>query len=634
MFEEIGLQDDHNEARYIDHSEPETRTVYPDWCQVPKDELKTKNQWLRAFRRVRKDEDGAALVKYAGKQVELFGRDQTEDYMPRKRTRDVVWRLYDTFARCCDKDQYAAFIPSCEGYRTQIRGANIYSFGLMEAACSSHLSGKWAALKAGKMTTWVAIDLDYHSQGFPVDLWMRMAEALIGEFWGKGTWHIDAKQSLSGFHLVSVFKQPRNTKDALKSLRTTLERLDAKHPELMEQVRNHGAKTIADLEIYPSNKGFQDITCTASGCRIPLGKGTATITDEVRCHDNEVPQAEAYLDWLANPDRKYLPIPQVVQWIRSALEARLMAKQPEDDQSPEEPVKAPVKPKESLPETTEAKAESRIECKGRLKSILHRAFSQGDFQEMTFNKAFRLLCLTITGTKPEIDDEDCRRILMHHLDELEVKNHNLNSSKMEDHAEAVRQIEQLVKSRWNMPEESKEIFERCRQAFRGWDFEDVETWDHSAASTAKPIKIKFTKKATEVIESYFQPILQPTKPSKNLKDCKVFVKEILWLTECKERSGDGISSNYWKKLFQERRFNKYNIQKTQKQMDVINGLVECGFLQIRIKPARGITATHYELGLLGRECVLDSGALREEETAVKTAISLEGLEMELMVCKI
>ena len=314
----------------MDELEKERRpqVLIPDvasWNEVPSD-LKTKSQWKRNGRRVPK-ETPARLFKVGddswSRRIPFYSLDQTRPYKPSTRTR-AFWRYCNIFHRNSNKHDYIykrakdwSGEDEPEWSTQQISedsGLNFDFRTLSESTLRTHVNHRnvvGVKNRTGR-TNWISIDLDLHNRNEGV--FLKQAGVLLERFHG-GTWHYQVKdQDVTGIHFLLVFKEPKDLEFCTRKLRRMLQKLDSQNPQLAEEARNNGMKTLGELEIYPTrNHGF----------RLPLAKGRILMLDRhvkpIQRGQRLVGDLETYINWLDDPHRKHMPREHVLQYLQTFI---------------------------------------------------------------------------------------------------------------------------------------------------------------------------------------------------------------------------------------------------------------------------------------------------------------------------
>ena len=174
-------------------------------------------------------------------------------------------------------------------------------------------------VKSTEWTRYVLIDLDYHERD--LEVFLAQAEALLSRFHGYGTWHYQIKiGEVSGLQLIYVFEKPILLEEVITETRRQLTQLDDQHPDLVTKAKTAGMRTLADLEVYP--------TQTGNGVRLPLCRNREMLLDgplPLLLHrKNQVQDVEEYIRWLSDPKRQYMPKDRILGHLRDNAAIPLM----------------------------------------------------------------------------------------------------------------------------------------------------------------------------------------------------------------------------------------------------------------------------------------------------------------------
>ena len=220
-----------------------TLLKFEGWRDVPSN-FKTRNQWLRAGRRVPKRELPSARVIYpriiegncffgpetivldqtdessliTSQPTPLFDLSQTVLYTPGSRTL-AYWAFEDIFLLHSRKDSWIR--------KTDFSGEELEEW-LTEHedgfATKSHLRNRLTGdlirkhinqrqiigVKGGEMTRSVVIDLDYHGRN--QEVFEAQAEVLLDKIHGVGTWHFQVKRhDVTGIQFIYVLDRKQKT---------------------------------------------------------------------------------------------------------------------------------------------------------------------------------------------------------------------------------------------------------------------------------------------------------------------------------------------------------------------------------------------------------------------------------------
>ena len=265
------------------------------------DHLKTRNQWLRKYRKVKEGEKASAYTIIENEfRIKLFSLDQTVDYEPSERTL-AYWGFFDTFVQKSNRNNFL-FKKSPES-KWSTKTKEILSLNQI----IDHINQKKIiGVKGTENTRFVIIDLDYHNRDR--EIFLKQSKILIDEFYGKERWHIEVKnQDISGIHLINTFSKAVNLEKMTAYLRSVLIRLDQENPDLAVMAENVGMTSFSKVEIYPEENG--------NGIRLPLSSGRRVFInrelDLIRKNGREVQDIVGYMNWLSDDKNR--------QWMSKEL---------------------------------------------------------------------------------------------------------------------------------------------------------------------------------------------------------------------------------------------------------------------------------------------------------------------------
>lgn len=333
--------------RTKEHANNSARIICRDfdsWREVP-DQFKTRNQWLRAGRKVQDDETAKGRVLYprfvelggpvslwdncvldhcddlilvTDPPTSLFHVDQTVPYNASSRT--IAYQSFeDFFFQHSRKDSYGRKSDpqtgeELDGWFTVTAALNAQRFHdrqfLTSQLIRQHINQKHiVGVKATRLTRFFLIDLDYH--GRDLQVFERQAEVLLDAFHGKGTWHYQVKrQDVTGLQLICVFDEPKDLEVITEKAQTILRELDRQNPELVIAAKKAGMKTLADLELYPDSN---------QAVRLPLCRDREMLLDKplslVTHRKQQVQDVEGYVHWLEDPNREYMLKERILDYL-------------------------------------------------------------------------------------------------------------------------------------------------------------------------------------------------------------------------------------------------------------------------------------------------------------------------------
>jgi hypothetical protein len=319
------------------------------WDDVPED-YATASQWPRRGRKVRDGqtpaarvvttatfkkgerfvselrllEDDGDTITVVADEIPLYHESQTRSYTARDRTLDyfVYEGIFYTF---CRKDRFIywqdsppadppkGWQPGWRNYPSQ-HGFHAPRW-LAPADIRAHLNHtRLYGVVAGAWTRFVMIDLDLH--GGDRSVFLDQLKVLLGRFWGRDGWHLEARtDDIGGVHLILAYHKCRRTADEVNKLKVRLIELDAQHPELRQRATEAGMPSLADLEVYPQESG--------NGVRLPLGRGRTVLLDRplgtVMRRGKNLPDLHAYLRWMHDQNRSYMPAEDVIGYVQARL---------------------------------------------------------------------------------------------------------------------------------------------------------------------------------------------------------------------------------------------------------------------------------------------------------------------------
>lgn len=368
LKEEIIVKEDKGRQFGVNAKRPKL-PVFDSWRDVP-ETLKTRRRWLRLGRKVTNNSKRAGyfvrqrfanleedlekldllhpetvdvdeeddLVLVADMRANLYKLDQTIPYTPSARTQ-ATWAFADIYLANACRDSWLLHGPE-EGWKTvNPRKRSLYATGVLtENTIISHLNhSKIVGVKNQTGVTWfIVLDLDYH--GRDRDVFLEMAEILLRKFNGD-TWHaMTGIDEINGLHLIRVFSEPVNLKDAVTELREQLRQLDQQHPELAKRAIKAKMPSFGTMEIYPTGRS-NPVESGSNGIRLPLSAGRVTITDQYlmpvkrkktkqkprrrgdsnqkRTRADTTAPVESYIRWLKDPNRKPLNIEHTLEFLKT-----------------------------------------------------------------------------------------------------------------------------------------------------------------------------------------------------------------------------------------------------------------------------------------------------------------------------
>jgi hypothetical protein len=577
---------------------------FESWREVP-DVFKTRNQWLRAGRKVpTKTKPQARLLfpklveHWPGSILEdsflakvtddltlitdpptaLFHLDQTRPYRasPRTLAYFAFEELFFDFAR---KDSY---ILKFDKEMAQERDSwytmtafptaqNPLDRGFLSPAIiRKHINQREiVGIKATRWTRFILIDLDFH--GRDSKLFEDQAEVLLNEFHGKATWHYQVKRhDVTGLHLIRTFDKPQDLDTITESLRTILRRLDAEHPDLAQRAREAGMKTLAELEIYPQRD---------HGVRLPLCFDREMLLDAplplVPCKGRMIQDVGKYVEWLKNPNRQYMPKERILDYLHYF--ARIEAPKPTT--------------------VTRNRATGKILAKGwknNLRRMLPDFWLDGEAHGETLNN--HIIVLARLAFVYGYGQQEIERGITAYVNELPPSARSCSSRLLKG---KMRSIASVVKTsvkyacddngHQHDPVLSTKKLQAVQAKWNGFDPLDKETWSSLASTNV------VTPEWTEADKNAFFTYLHKPLFVKDESLILRFVNAVVNLTLQKDKAGDGWGKEYLLTWMKDR-FPEIKCAKDAKRQRILVALQELGIIEARIKGKPKITATRWVLG--------------------------------------
>jgi hypothetical protein len=577
---------------------------FESWREVP-DEFKTRNQWLRAGRKVpSKTKPQARLLHpklvehWPGSILEesflskvtddltlitdpptaLFHLDQTKPYRASPRTL-AYFAFEEIFLDLARKDSYIIKFDKEQGQERDSwytmtaypTAQNPLDRGFLSPAIiRKHINQREiVGIKATRWTRFVLIDLDFH--GRDSQLFEDQAEVLLNEFHGKATWHCQVKrQDVTGLHLIRIFDKPQDLDTITESLRAILRRLDAATPDLARRAREAGMKTLGELEIYPQ----QD-----HGVRLPLCFDREMLLDAplplVPCKGRMIQDVEKYVEWLKNPNRQYMPKERILDYLHYF--ARIEAPKPTT--------------------VTRNRATGKILAKGwknNLRRMLPDFWLDGDAHGETLNN--HIIVLARLAFVHGHGQHEMERAITGFVKELPPSARSCSSrllnGKMLSIASVVKtSVKYACDDNGHQldPALSTKKLEAVLAKWNGFDPLDKETW--SSLASTNVVSPEWTEADKNAFVTYLRKPLFVKDESLILQ----FVNAVVNLTLQKDKAGDGWGKEYLLTWMQDR-FPEIKCAKDAKRQRILVALQELGIIEARIKGRPKITATRWVLG--------------------------------------
>lgn len=619
-------------------SDTETLRDYEGWSHVPEN-LKTKRQWLRAGRRVRKGAYPVARVVYpriiegrgffgpdtiildqtdeftvaSDEPSPLFDIGTTEPYHPTPRTQAYI-AFEDIFFKYARKDCWIRKTDlktdeeledwTTENefqYATSYRDRNL----LTDQLVRQHINQRQIiGVKGGDKTQFVVIDLDFHGRNLGV--FDAQAGILLNRFHGVGTWHYQVKkEDVTGLQLIYVFDGPRELAVVQKELRAMLVELDAHHPELAAQAKAAGMKSLAELEIYPTQPRSSDdqqleTPDNGNGVRLPLCRDRVMLTDKplplVTYRNKQVQDVEGYIRWLKDPARQFMPKERILDYLHYfSWETESSART------------APKKP-----QTSRRGHIDHQRWRGNMRLWLYDFWIEGKSNDRPLNEHIAVLS---------------RLAAVYGYSELEiVKGINTlvlalpacaSSCSSRLLKRKYRKIDSVIRctakyacqdnSHQRDAKSSSEVFAAALMRWPDFDPLDTSTW--SAPTARITVTPNWTEQQRRRLCAFFRKPLF-------VKDDELiirFINGIVNLTLAKEKEGQGWGKEYLMKWMKDK-FPEVACAKDEKRQRIIKCLQEEGIIQVSFRGRAGMYCTHWTLGNVSKLALGVTGDETKQET--------------------
>jgi len=488
--------------------------------------LKTRNQWKRARRKVRKGEQPVARLTWEAadwRETTCFNRDgstteikervtvfrecglfcveQTSPYRGSRRTWAVeIFRRY--FVEHSSREQYIWWVdpdqPRWAGMGWPFPRAdahwNTCHGPLQEWQLKNHLKGgDRYGVWGGKWTRFMALDLDLH-EGDPA-VFLDMLRVLLAEFHGKDGWHFQvSEKNAGGIHLIKCFRKPRLVAEVRAELERKLQDLDRRHPDLAARALAAGMNPFTRVEIFPhERKGFRLPLC--SGRTMLLDKPLPLVFNQRM--KREVQDVEGYVSWLSRAEKTYMPAEEVIAYVKDRLAPPKPKVQPKTER---------VARATATNETAAVGLADLGSMKGQFAQKLVAFWTGKDTPPDSLNQWIGMTARVLPYYLDAQDD--AIELIEKYIDELPdvTFSDRLSGGKR---AEVRRVIRATVKTVYRSngyqrdPETSTEKLQATVAAWkkRGFDPTDKTTWDRASAnSLPDPPVNNFFWKADDVVK--------------------------------------------------------------------------------------------------------------------------------------
>ncbi|MBY0522780.1 MAG: hypothetical protein K2R98_05260 [Gemmataceae bacterium] len=491
------------------------------------DHLRTRIQWKRARRKVRKGVQPVARLTWKTTEWQdgdchatdgtveeikervtvtcecgLFGVEQTAPYRGTCRTWAVeIFRRY--FVEFTSPEYHIYWADPADPrwlkygwpFPGEKKAGWKYGNGpLTDELLKVHLRGKGRyGVRGGKWTRFLALDLDLHD-GDPA-VFLDMLRVLLAEFHGKDGWHFQvAEKGARGIHLIRCFSKPRLVAEVRAELERKLQDLDRRHPDLAARALAAGMNPFTKVEIFPhERKGF----------RLPLCSGRTMLLDRPlplvfnQRMKREVQDVEGYVSWLSRDEKTYMPAEEVITYVKDRL-------------APPKPKVQPKTERQAVGDSKNGAAADGLAdlgpMKGQFAQKLVAFWTGADTPPDSLNPWIGMTARVLPFYLD--DQEDAVALIERYIDELPDVSFSdrLSGGRR---AEVSRVIRATVKTVYRSngyqddPATSTEKLQATVAAWkkRGFDPTDKTTWDRAAVNNLPDVSVNnFFWKAEDVIK--------------------------------------------------------------------------------------------------------------------------------------
>lgn len=316
-----------------------TQEHYIEWDCVPR-HLKTRSGWDALFRKIKKGEEPLATVatmkvmrlecadveyEVPGHTWNLYQQYQTEPIKetPLNVARQQFWEVFGLTNERSKLIRWTKgdWVQNEFGEKVWDSTVDVWgwkTFGkewFTKPKCIDHDTGReiYGVFGAEK-SFYLFIDLDLHKQ--PIQLFLKRLAVLLVAFHGKYGCHFQVSdENAGGVHLILHFDKPSPLKGRVRWLERTLARIDEAFPECeFFRTQSDGSRKL-NIEVYPN---------TAKAHRLPLARRRKMLLDSplelVSRRGRESQDIVAYMNWLSNPDRSFMPKDDVYRYIVDRLD--------------------------------------------------------------------------------------------------------------------------------------------------------------------------------------------------------------------------------------------------------------------------------------------------------------------------
>jgi hypothetical protein len=426
----------------------------------------------------------------------------------------------------------------------------------------------------GEYTRCAIVDIDNHQPDNPDCVWLFYLQCVVvvRHFLARGgTAHVQIPLGpMTGIHILWVFEQPRRLDEVRAEIKAELRSLAEQHPDLEAMAKGLNQRTLANLEIYPDRSHL---------FRLPGGHGRLPLIGSL--YYLYMPfvgrysfDAVRYVTWLKNPDRKHIPIKDILALIRNSLPIRdrsheildtpaVIPAAPPPDPPPQEkrgrgrprknPPPPPDQPKRKPGRPRRARGipddDGHISLKNYCWPFLVNWWQGIQNRPGTLNMAIRTTAVVLWAEK--IGRERAEHLLRDWIDRLPDHARLCSGRLTSGDLKAVhREVHRAVTKVWEngLSAQEERIMEHGINVWKqsGRSFSERDTWNMTPSNMFADIPdFEWNDIDRQAIEQVMGVVLE--KEYRHLA-CDL-AKGMARLVRWKQSTEDGISVGYWESFF-------------------------------------------------------------------------------------
>ena len=379
------------------------------------------------------------------------------------------------------------------------------------------------------------IDLDLHAGDR--DVFIDQLRVLLGRFWGHSGWHLETKtEGIGGVHLIRAFSEHRRTTHEVSKLKNRLTELDLLNPDLSQRAVEAGMPPLSRLEVYPQED--------ENGVRLPLGRERTMLLDRplgtVTDRGKSLPDLHAYLRWIHDSNRKYMPAEDVIDYVQARLAVVVPKAKPETIESVKgnSPIVHSVKIFDPL--------------KGRFRHVLVEFFTGKLAPQCSLNAGIVMGARVLFHE--QVDADSAAIILGQYVRDLPNTrvSGRLERGEFEEIDRVIRSTVQRVYNEnggQSDSEKSSALLTRTAESWEkvGFRFCDKSTWATAKFVTKTPQSITLSD---EVRHQIAEPMAFALKVS-DLKLAVEVAEYLVGIVTTRQESGSGLAVAYFKKVIEQ-----------------------------------------------------------------------------------